>query len=87
MATLNTMQGTWYCNGHAITISGDRATQQGVPAQKLFPVERVIAGKKTITVARQLDGEEVVVDPRASSADQIAWLNQGGEHVRIWMRG
>ena len=87
MATLHSMQGTWFCNGVSITVTGDRATQQGMPPQKLFPVERVLAGKKIITVARQLDGEEVIVDPRASSADQLAWLSHGGEHVRVWMRG
>ena len=87
MATLHSMQGTWFCNGASITVSGDRAVQQGMPPQKLFPVERVLAGKKIITVARQIDGEEVIVDPCASSADQLAWLSHTGEHVRVWMRG
>ena len=87
MATLHSMHGTWFCIGASITVSGARAVQQGMPPQKLFHVDRVIAGKKTITVARHINGEEVAVDPRASSADQLAWLSHTGEHVRAWMKG
>ena len=87
MATLHAMQGTWYSNGVAVTVNGDTCAQQGHPPQQLVPVERNLAGKKVITVARTLNGEEIIVDPRASTPDQIVWLNQRGEHVRIWMRG
>ena len=87
MATLHSMQGSWFCNGTSITVSGGRATQQGMSPQQLFPVERMLAGKKIITVARHIDGAEVIVHVRASSAGQIAWMNQGGEHVRVWVRG
>ena len=81
------MQGTWFCNGTSITVSGGRATQQGMSPQQLFPVERMLAGKKIITVAHHIDGAEVIFHVRASSAGQIAWMNQGGEHVRVWVKG
>ena len=87
MATLHALQGTWYSNGVAVTVSGDTCGQQGQPPQRLIPVERTLAGKKVITVARTLNGEEIIVDPRASTPDQSVLLNQRGEHVRIWMRG
>ena len=87
MATLHAMQGTWYSNGVAVTVSGDTCAQKGQPPQQLIPVERTLAGKKVITVARTLNGEEIIVDPRATTSEQIVWLNQRGEHVRIWMRG
>ena len=87
MATLHAMQGTWYSNSVAVTVNGDACAQQGQPPQQLIPVERTLAGKKVITVARTLNGEEIIVDPRASTSEQIVWLNQRGEHVRIWMRG
>ena len=87
MATLHVMQGTWYSNGVAVTVSGDTCAQKGQPPQQLIPVERTLAGKKVITVARTLNGEEIIVDPHATTSEQIVWLNQRGEHVRIWMRG
>ena len=87
MAALHDLQGTWYSNGVAVAVSGDTCAQQGQPPQQLIPVERTLADKKVITVARTLNGEEIIVDPRASTPDQIVWLNQRGEHVRIWMRG
>ena len=71
MATLHVMQGTWYSNGVAVTVNGDTCAQTGQPPQQLIPVDRTLAGKKVITVARTLNGEEIIVDP--SCHDVIAY--------------
>jgi len=87
MATLHALQGTWFSNGVEVIVSGDKCMQKGQRPQTLIPVERILGGRKVITVARYINDEEVIVDPRSTTSDQIAWLNHKGEHCRIWMKG
>ena len=88
MATLHAMQGTWYSNGVAVTVSGDTCAQKGQPPQQLIPVERTLAGKKVITVARTLNGEEIIVDPlrldaRPDCVAEPAWRARA--HLDAWL--